>query len=184
MFFIWRYKWVWVGVTPVPIFYFGFWSNYFFLGHHNDWQILVQYASLEMIPALTILGSMFLFKVGIDKGLAVVSSMLINSWYLYKTAPVWSVHFFKLLTKKGIGLFSLYKQWSLIMHMNGFWGYFVIDAIQLILIISAFWCLVRNRALIKFDVSLSFQLFNSNIKKVFCLIICNMVHLKMMKSLF
>ena len=155
LFFLWRFKWVWVGALPFPIFYFGFWQSHFILGHHNDWQILVQYASLELVPALTILGSMLLFKLGIDKGLAVVSSMLVNSWYLYKITPIWSVHFFKLLTKKGVDLFSLYKQWSLIMDMNGFWTFFVTDAVQLILILSAFWCLVRNRALIKFDVSFS-----------------------------
>ena len=152
---MWRFKWVWIGLLPFPIFYFGFWKNYFLLGHHNDWQILVQYASLHLILALTILGSMLFFKLGIDKGLAVVSSMLVNSWYLYKIAPLWSVHYFNLLTKSGVGLFSLYKQWSLIMEMNGFWGCFVIDAVQLMLIISAFWCLVRNRALIKFDASFS-----------------------------
>jgi len=151
LFFLWRFKWVWIGVLPFPIFYFCFWKNYFLLGHHNDWQILVQCASLHLVPALTILGSMLLFKLGIDKGLAVVSSMLINSWYLYKIVPLWSVHYFNLLTKRGVDLFSLYKQWSLIMEMNGFWSCFVIDAVQLMLIISAFWCLVRNRALIKFD---------------------------------
>ena len=153
--FLWCFKWVWIGVLPFPIFYFWFWKSYFFLGHHNDWQALVQYIYLEVIPALTILGSMMLFKLGIDKGLAVVSSMLINSWYLYKTTPIWSVHFFNLLTKRGVDLFSLYKQWSLIMEMNGFWTFFITDAVQLILIISAFWCLVRNRALIKFDGSFS-----------------------------
>ena len=153
--FLWRFKWVWIGVLPFPVFYFEFWKSYFFLGHQNDWQILIQYACLELIPALTILGSMMLFKLGVDKGLAVVSSMAVNSWYLYKIAPIWGVHFFKLLTKKGVDLFSLYTQWSLIMDMNGFWAFFVTDAVQLILIISAFWCLVRNRALIKFDVAFS-----------------------------
>jgi type IV secretion system protein VirD4 len=155
LFFLWRFKWVWIGVLPLPIFYFWFWKSYFLLGHHNDWHIIIQYASLHLVPALTILGSMLLFKLEIDKGLAVVSSMLVNSWYLYKIVPIWGVHYFNLLTKRGIDLFSLYKQWSLIMEMNGFWSVFVIDAIQLMLIISAFWCLVRNRALIKFDLAFS-----------------------------
>jgi type IV secretion system protein VirD4 len=155
LFLLWRFKWIWIGVLPFPVFYFWFWKNYFLLGHHNDAPILVQYASLHLVPALTILGSMLLFKLEIDKGLAVVSSMLVNSWYLYKIAPLWSGHYFNLLTKRGVDLFSLYKQWSLIMDMDGFWSVFIIDAVQLMLIISAFWCLVRNRALIKFDSAFS-----------------------------
>ena len=147
---IWKSKWLLIGLLPIAIVYFGFINRYVYLAHHNSDSRLFNYFLLELIPAGTILGSILLFKCKLDKGLAVVTSMLVNSYAFYDILSYWGQYYWKLLLSKGTNIIAVYHQWELISGMSGFW-FCGIDIMQISLIASGFWFLVRNRSLIKFD---------------------------------
>ncbi len=147
---MWKHKWIIIALLPVPIVYYGFIQRYVYLAHHNSNARLFNYFLLELVPALTILSSMLLFRLKLDKGLAVVTSMLVNSYAVYTILPYWGQYYWKLLLSKGTHIIAIYHQWELISGMSGFWFY-GIDWMQMCLIASAFWFLIRNRTLINFN---------------------------------